>query len=123
MLNIYFLITRYSLVLILLFVLAFQTTLPTFQNKIYIQASFGEFIFENCKDKEHSHPPLSPREPSNDSEYFVNLDLNNSFFIFTDEPLNDFYTYSAKYSKQYIIYPKLLVEQLPPARGPPFFEV
>ena len=119
--KIYFPKTRY--ILVLLFVLLFQSTLPTYKNKAYFQASLGDLIYVDCQDEEHSHPPLSPSDSSHDSEKFVNLDLNNSFFIFTDEPHNDFYTYGVKYSKQYIIYPKLLVEHLPPARGPPFFEV
>jgi hypothetical protein len=108
---------------LLLFVLLFRSTLPKFENKTYTQASFGELIYDNCEDNEHSHPPLSPRDSSNDSEKFVNLDLNNSFFIFIDEPLNDYYINGDKYFKKYIIHPKLLAEQLPPARAPPFFEV
>jgi hypothetical protein len=121
--NISFPKTRYILVLVLLFVLLFQSTLPNLENKTYTQASFGELIYDNCEDNEHSHPPLSPRDSSNDSEKFVNLDLKNSFFIFIDEPLNDYYINGDKYFKKYIIFPKLLAEQLPPARAPPFFEV
>ena len=119
----YFPKTRFFLVLMLLFVLFFQSTLPNFHNKIYFQASFVDLINVDCQDEEHSHPPLTPSDSSHDSEKFVNLDLNKSFFIFIDEPLNDYYINGDKYFKKYIISPKLLAEQLPPARGPPFFEV
>ena len=108
--KIYFPKTRY--ILVLLFVLLFQSTLPKFQNKIYYHASNGELIYDNCKDNEPSHPPL-----------YVNLDSNNSFFIFNDEPLNDYYINSDKYFKKYLISPRLSTELLLPARAPPFFEV
>jgi hypothetical protein len=119
--KIYFPKTRY--ILVLLFVLLFQSTLPTYKNKAYFQASLGDLIYADCQDEEHSHPPLSPSDSSHDSEKFVNLDLNNSFFIFIERPLIAYSIDGDKYFKKYIISPKLLAEQLPPARGPPLFEV
>jgi hypothetical protein len=103
-------------------VLLFRSTLTKFDNKTYTQDSFGEIIYDNCKDNEHSHPLLSPKDSSNDSEKFVNLDSNNSFFIFIDEPLNDYYINGDKYFKKYIIFPKLLAEQIPPARATSFLK-
>ena len=119
----YFHKTRFFLVLMLLFVLFFQSTLPNFQNKIYFQASFGDLIYVECQDEEHSHPPLSPSDPINDSEQFVNLDSFKFFFIFIERPLIAYYINGDKYFKKYKNPPKLLAEQLIPARGPPLFEV
>ena len=119
----YFPKTRFFLVLMLLFVLFFQSTLPNFQNKIYFQASFVDLINVDCQDEEHSHPPLSPRDPSNNSEQFANLDSNKSLFIFNERPLIVCYIYGDKYFKNYKKLPKLLAEQFLPARGPPLFEV
>ena len=119
----YFHKTRFFLVLMLLFVLFFQSTLPNFQNKIYFQDSFVDLINVDCKDEEHSHPPLSPGDPSNNSEQFANLDSNKSFFIFNERPLIVSYIYGDKYFKNYKKLPKLLAEQFLPARGPPLFEV
>ena len=121
--KIYFRKTRYILVLMLLFVLFFQSTLPNFQNKLYFQASLGDLVNVDCQDEEHSHPPLSPSDPSNDSEQFVNLDSFKSFFIFIERHLIAYYIIGDKYFKKYKNPPKLLAEQLIPARGPPLFEV
>ena len=112
--------TRYLFNIVLPFVLLFQGTLPTIEKQINIQTNFGELIYDKCKDPEHSHPPLSQRETSNNSEKFINLDLNNSFFI--NEPLKLFYISGEKYFEKSITSPALL-EQLPPSRAPPFFEV
>ena len=113
--------TKYFFNIVLPFVLLFQWTLQTIEKKTYIQTSFGALIYEKCKDQEHSHPPLSQRETSNNPEKFINLDLNNSFFI--NEPLKLFYISGEKFFKKSITSPTFLVEQLPPARAPPFFEV
>ena len=121
--KIYFPKTRFILVLVLLFVLLFQSTLPTFKNKAYFQASLGDLIYVDCQDEEHSHPPLSPSDQSNDSEQLVNLDSFKSFFIIIKRPIIAYSIDGDKYFKKYIISPKLLAEQLPPARGPPLFEV
>ena len=73
--------TKYFFNIVLPFVLLFQWSLPTIEKKRNIQTNFGDLIFDKCKNREHSHPPLSQREKSNEPEKFVNLDLNNSFFI------------------------------------------
>ena len=113
--------TRYLFNIVLPFVLLFQGTLPTIGKQIYIQTNFGELIYDKCKDPEHSHPPLSQRETSNDPEKFVNLDLNNSFFI--NKTPKFFNISSENKFKTFTPLPELLLEQFPPARGPPYFEV
>ena len=113
--------TKYFFNILLPFVLLFQWALPTIENEIYIQTNFGELINNKCKEQEHSHPPLSQRETSNNPEKFINLDLNNSFFI--NEPLKLFYISGEKYFEKSTPSPELSLAQLPPARGPPFFEV
>ena len=123
MLKNYFPKTRLFLVLMFLFALCFQSILPTFQNKIYFQASFGDLIYAACQDEEHSHPPLSPSDPSNDSEQLVNLDSFKSFFIFINRPLIAYSISGDKYFKNYKNPPKFLEKQLIPSRGPPLFEV
>ena len=112
--------TKYIFNFVLPFALLFQVTLPTIEKR-YIKTNFGELVFDKFKDKEHSHPPLSQRETSNDPEKFVNLDLNNPFFI--TEPLKIFYISDEKYFEKSITSPSLFLNQLHPARSPPFFEV
>ena len=112
---------RYFFNFALLFALLFQGTLPTIEKQIYIKTNFGELIYDKCKDPEHSHPPLSQRETSNDPEKFVYLDINNSFFI--NNPLKFFNISGEKKFKIFTPLPELLSAQFPPARGPPYFEV
>ena len=112
---------KYFLNFLLPFALLFQWTLPTIEKKLNLRTNFGELIYDRCNDLEHSHPPLSQRETTNEPEKFVNLDLNNSFFI--NEPLKLFYISGEKYFEISITSPQLLLAQLPPARAPPFFEV
>ena len=113
--------TRYLLNIILPFVLFFQGILPTIERQINIQTNFGELIYDKCNDPEHSHPPLSQGETSNDPETFVNLDLNNSFFI---SKTPKFFNISGENKfKTFTPLPELLSVQFPPARGPPYFEV
>ena len=73
--------TKYFFNIVLPFVLLFQWILPTIEKKLYIQTNYGELIYDKCKDPEHSHPPLSQRETSEDLEKLVYTDLNNSFFV------------------------------------------
>ena len=113
--------TRYLFNIVLPFVLLFQGTLPTIEKQIYIQTNFGELIYDKCKDPEHSHPPLSQRETSNDPEKFVNLDLNNSFFV--NNPPKFFNISGKNKFKIFTTLPELLSTQFAPARGPPYFEV
>ena len=113
--------TRFLLKIVLPFVLLFQGALPTIEKQIYIQTNFAELIYDTCKDPGHSHPPLSQRETLNDPEKFVNLDLNNPFFI-NNTP--KFFKISGE--NKFNIFtplPELLSVQFPPARGPPYFEV
>ena len=113
--------TRYLFNIVLPFVLLFQGTLPTIGKQIYIQTNFGELIYDKCKDPGHSHPPLSQRETSNDPEKFVNLDLNNSFYI--NNPPKFFNISGENNYKKSTPLPELSLAQFPPARGPPYFEV
>ena len=113
--------TRYFFNIVLPFVLLFQWTLPTIEKKRNIQTNFGELIYDKCQDPEHSHPPLSQRETSNDPETFVNLDLNNSFFI--NNPPKFFKISGENKFKIFTTLPELLSAQFSPARGPPYFEV
>ena len=103
------------------FVLLFQWTLPTIEKKRNIQTNFGELIYDKCNDQEHSHPPLSQRETSNQTVKFVNSDLNNLFFI--NKPPKFFNISGENYFNKSIPLPELSLAQFPPARGPPYFEV
>ena len=113
--------TKYIFNFVLPFALLFQVTLPTIEKKIYITTNFSELVFDKCKDPEHSHPPLSQRETSNDPEKFVNLDLNNYFFI--NNPPKFFKISGENKFKIFTTLPELLSTQFAPARGPPYFEV
>jgi len=113
--------TKYFLKLVLPFVLLFQWTLPTIEKKRNINTNFADITFEKCNDPEHSHPPLSQRETSNDPEKFVNLDLNNYFFI--NNPPKFFKISGENKFKIFTTLPELLSTQFAPARGPPYFEV
>ena len=113
--------TKYFFNIVLPFVLLFQGTLQTIEKKIYIKTNFSELTFDKCKDKEHSHPPLSQRETSNDPEKYVNLDLNNSFFI--NKP-SKFFNFSGENKfKTFTPLPDFFSAKFPPVRGPPYFEV
>ena len=113
--------TKYFFNIVLPFVLLFQWTLPTIEKKLYIQTNYGELKYDKCKDQEHSHPPLSQRETSNDPEKFVNLDLNNSFFI--NKPPKFFNISGENNYKKSTPLTELSLAQFPPASGPPYFEV
>ena len=113
--------TRYLFNILLPFVLLFQGILPTIEKQINIQTNFGELIYDTCKDPEHSHPPLSQKETSNDPETFVNLELNNYFFI--NNPPKFFKISGENKIKILTTLPELLSTQFAPARGPPYFEV
>ena len=112
---------KYLFNIVLPFVLLFQGTLPTIEKQINIQTNFGELIYDKCKDPEHSHPPLSQKETSNDPETFVNLELNNYFFI--NNPPKFFKISGENKFKIFTTLPELLSTQFVPSRGPPYFEV
>ena len=113
--------TRYFFNIVLPFVLLFQWTLPTIEKKRNIQTNFGELIYDKCNDQEHSHPPLSQRETSNQTVKFVNSDLNNLFFI--NKPPKFFNISGENNFNKSNPLPELSLAQFPPARGPPYFEV
>ena len=113
--------TRYFFNIVLPFVLLFQWTLPTIEKKRNIQTNYGELIYDKCKDREHSHPPLSQRETSNEPVKYVNSDLNNLTFI--NKPPKFFNISGENNYKKSTPLPELSLAQFPPARGPPYFEV
>ena len=107
--------------IVLPFVLLFQWTLPTIEKKRNIQTNFGDLIFDKCKNREHSHPPLSQREKSNEPEKFVNSDLNNLSFF--NKPPKFFKIPGENNFNKSTPLPELSLALFPPARGPPYFEV
>ena len=113
--------TKYFFNFVLPFAILFQWALPTIENQIYINTNFADITYENCNDPEHSHPPLSQRETSEDLEKLVNSDLNNSFFV------NDYQKYFDISAENIFEKPKnaleLLFKHFPPARSPPYLEV
>ena len=113
--------TKYFLKLVLPFVLLFQWTMPIIEEKRNININFADITYEKCNDPEHSHPPLSERETSEDLEKLVNSDLNNSFFI------NSYQKYFEIFVKNIFEkperFPEFLCKHFPPARSPPYIEV
>ena len=113
--------TRYLFNIVLLFVLLFQGTLPTIEKEINIQTNFGELIYDKCNDPEHSHPPLSERETSEDPEKLVNSYLDNSFLVSGYQNYFD-YSFEVIFEKPER-FPEFLFKHFPPARSPPYIEV
>ena len=113
--------TKYFLKLVLPFVLLFQWTMPNIEKKRNFNINFSNITFEKCNDPEHSHPPLSQRETSEDLEKLVNSDLNNSFFV------NDYQKYFDISAENIFEKPKtnpvLLFKHFSPSRSPPYLEV
>ena len=112
--------TKYFLKLVLPFVLLFQWTMPTIEKKRN-NINFADITYEKCNDLEHSHPPLSERETSEDLEKLVNSDLNNFFIVFGYQNYFDI-------SDEIIFekperFPEFLFKHFPPARSPPYLEV
>lgn len=105
----------------MLVIFLFQLILPTIEKKKNIHINFGELVFNKCNDPKHSHPPLSKRKSSNDPVKLVNSDLNNPFFI--NKPPKLLNISGEKIFKKFFPLPELSVALLPPARGPPYFEV
>ena len=112
--------TKYFFNLILPFVLLFQWTLPTIEKK-NLQLNFGDFIYQKCDNPEHSHPPLSKRETSEDPEKFIFSDLIHLYFF---DKQKKFYKFSVKndFNKPATI-SVLSLSYFSPSRAPPFFEV
>ena len=113
--------TKYFLKLVLPFVLLFQWTMPTIEKKRNIKINFADITYEKCNDPEHSHPPLSERETSEDLEKLVNSDLNNSFIVFGYQ---NYFDFSAEnFFEKPKTSPELLFKHFSPARSPPYIEV
>ena len=112
---------KYFLRLVLLFVLLFQWTIPTIENKRNINVNFAGITFEKCNDPEHSHPPLSERKTSEDLEKLANSYLDNSFLVFGHQNYFD-YSFEVIFEKLER-FPEFLFKHFPPARSPPYFEV
>jgi len=95
--------------------------MPSIEMKRNININFADITFEKCNEPEHSHPPLSQRETSEDLEKLVNSDLNNSFFV------NGYQKYFdisfEKIFKKPERSPEYLFKHFPPARSPPYLEV
>ena len=112
---------RYFLNLLLPFALLFQLTLPSIEKKRDISINFSDIVLEQCNDPEHSHPPLSQRETSEDPEKFIFSDLIHLYLF---DKQKKFYKFSVKndFNKPNTI-SVLSLSYFPPSRAPPFFEV
>ena len=113
--------TNNFLKLVLPFVLLFQWTMPIIEKKINFNINFSNITFEKCNDPEHSHPPLSQRETSEDLEKLVNSDLNIYFFVNGHQKYFDIS--AEKIFEKPERYPEFLFKHFPPARSPPSIEV
>ena len=113
--------TKYFLKLVLLFALLFQWTMPTIEKKRNININFAGISFEKCNDPEHSHPPISEREASEDLEKLVNSYLDNSFIVFGYQNYFD-YSIEVIFEKPER-FPEFLFKHFPPARSPPYLVV
>ena len=113
--------TKYFLKLVLPFVLLFQWTMPNIEKKRNFNTNFSDITFEKCNDPEHSHPPLSERDTSEDQEKLVNSHLDNSFLVFGCQNYSDIF-FKVIFEKPEI-FPEFLFTHFPPSRGPPYFEV
>ena len=113
--------TKYFLKLVLPFVLLFQWTMPTIEEKRNININFSDITFEKCNDQEHSHPPLSQRETSEDLEILVNSYLDSSFIVSGYQ--NYFDISVEKIFEKPERSPEFLFKHFPPARSRPYLEV
>ena len=86
-----------------------------------LNINFADITFEKCNDPEHSHPPLSQRENSEDLEKLVNSYLDNSFLVFGYQNYFDI-SFKVIFDKPEK-FPDFLFTHFPPARGPPHIEV
>ena len=121
MLKNFLLKTKYFFSFLLSFVLLFQSTLLTIENKSSLQMNFGELIIVKCNNPEHSHPPLSERKSTHELVKFVSSEANNLFFV--NKTTKFFNIAGENIFKKFTPFPALLLVQLLPARGPPYFEV
>ena len=103
------------------FALLFQWTLPSIEMKRDIPKNFGELVLEKCNDPEHSHPPLSKRETSEDPEKFVISDLIHLHFIDKQNKIFKI-SFKKRFNKASTV-SELSFSYFPPSRAPPYFEV
>ena len=113
--------TKYFLKLVLPFVLFIQWTMPPMEKNINIVINFSDISFEKCNDPEHSHPPLSKREPSEALEKLVNTELNSPFVFNGSQKYFEIALEVISIEPETL--PKFLLNHFTPSRGPPFFEV
>ena len=112
---------KYCLNFVLPVVLLFQLTLPTIKKGKNLQINFGELTLGKCNNPEHSHPPLSERESTDDLVKFVNSEATNLFVV---SSLTKFFIISGeKNFKNFTTRPEFLLALFTPVRGPPYFEV
>ena len=95
--------------------------MPNIEKKRNFNTNFSDITFEKCNDPEHSHPPLSQRETSEDLEKLVNSDLNNSLIVNEDQKYFDI-SVEIIFEK-HERFPEFLFKHFPPARSPPYLEV
>ena len=95
--------------------------MPTIEKKRNSNINFSDITFEKCNDPEHSHPPLSERDTSEDQEKLVNSDLNNSLIVNEDQKYFDI-SVEIIFEK-HERFPEFLFKHFPPARSPPYLEV
>ncbi len=113
--------TKNFLNLALLLVLLFQWTMPSMEKKREIPINFSDITFVKCNDPEHSHPPLSQRDTTDNPEKFVNSDINKYFVINTFQKCFDIVSKIIFETPKKS--PEFLFTLFPPARSPPLFEV
>ena len=113
--------TKKYLSFFLPFVFLFQWTLPTIEKNRITHINFADLVFVKCNNPEHSHPPLSESESSNDFIKFFNSEGNTLFFSSTTTEL--IYSLGENKFKKFITLSELSLEYFINARGPPYFEV
>ena len=95
--------------------------MPAMEKKSSIIINFSDITFEKCNDPEHSHPPLSQRDPVEAPEKLVNTELNSPF-VFNGSQKYFEIAFEIIFEKPETL-PEFLLKHFPPSRGPPFFEV
>ena len=91
------------------------------EKKSNIVINFSDITFEKCNDPEHSHPPLSQRDPADAPEKLVNTELNSPF-VFNGSQKYFEIAFEFIFNKPETL-PKFLLKHFTPSRGPPLFEV
>ena len=95
--------------------------MPAMEIKSNIVINFSDITFEKCNDPEHSHPPLSQRDPLEALEKLVNTELNSPF-VFNDSQKYFEIAFEIIFKNSETL-PKFLLKHFTPSRSPPFFEV